>query len=61
MECLTLRELQKIAYESTGREIRDANTYKDLNGWANHLFGNGQTTDENEERRLKGHASLRGE
>lgn len=65
MECLTLRELQTIAYESTGRESRDADTYKDLDDWANRLWGNGeamdQERDQQEERRLKKHASLREE
>ncbi|KAG9312953.1 DNA ligase/mRNA capping enzyme [Chiua virens] len=65
MECLTLRELQRIAYESLGREIEDADRYKDLDDWANRLWGNGSTMDqerdENEERRLKKHASLREE
>lgn len=63
MECLTLRELQTIAYESTGREIRDAGTYKDLDDWANCLWGNGQAMDQErdqtEERRSKKHTSLR--
>lgn len=49
MECLTLRELQRIAYESTGRDIRDADTYKDLDDWANRVWGNGQAIDQNEE------------
>lgn len=65
MECLTLRELQTIAYESTGREIRDADTYKDLDDWTNRLWGNGQAMDQErdqtEERRTKKHASLREE
>lgn len=65
MECLTLRELQTIAYESTGREIRDADTYKGLDNWANRLWGNGWATsqerDETGERRSKKHASLREE
>ena len=65
MECLALRELQTIAYESTGREIRDADTYKDVDDWANRLWGNeeamDQERDENEERRSKKHASLREE
>lgn len=61
MECLTLRELQKIAYESTGRETRDAERYKDLNDWANRLWGNEQAADQDEERHLKKCASLREE
>ena len=61
MECLTLRELQRIAYESTGRDIRDADTYKDLDDWANRVWGNGQAIDQNEERRLTKHASVREE
>lgn len=65
MECLTLRELQTIAYESTGREVRDADEYKDLDDWVKRLWGNGaamdQERDQNEEKRLKKHASVRGE
>ena len=65
MECLTLRELQTIACESTGREIQDANTYKDLEDWANRLWGNGEAMDrerdQEAERRLKKHANLREE
>ncbi|KAI9464174.1 DNA ligase/mRNA capping enzyme [Boletus coccyginus] len=65
MECLTLRELQTIAYESTGREVRDADEYKDLDDWVKRLWGNGaamdQERDQNEERRLKKHASVREE
>jgi DNA ligase-4 len=65
MECLTLRELQTIAYESAGREIWDADTYKDVDDWANRLWGNEEAMDqervENEERRLKKHTSLREE
>lgn len=61
MECLTLRELQKVAYESTGREIQGADTYEDLDDWANRLWGNRQAMDQKEERRLKKHASLREE
>lgn len=63
MECLSLRELQTIAYESTGREIRDVDTYKDLDDWANRLWGNEQAMDQerdqNKENRSK--ASLREE
>ncbi|KAF8449063.1 DNA ligase/mRNA capping enzyme [Boletus edulis BED1] len=65
MECLTLRELQAIAYESTGREIQDANIYKDLDDWAKRLWGNGEAMDQERdqkgERRSKKHASLREE
>jgi len=65
MECLTLRELQTIAYESTGREVGDADTYKDIDDWAKRLWGNGeamdQERDQSEERRLNNHASVREE
>ncbi|KAF9221357.1 DNA ligase/mRNA capping enzyme [Gyrodon lividus] len=57
MECLTLRELQRIAYKSVGREGRDAERYKDLHEWAKCLWGKQQPMEQekihDEERRLK--------
>ncbi|KAF8845163.1 DNA ligase/mRNA capping enzyme [Paxillus ammoniavirescens] len=56
-ECLTLRGLQTIAYESVGREARDADRYKDLDEWAKCLWGKQQPPEqekvENEEKSLK--------
>ncbi|KAG6334189.1 hypothetical protein ID866_4904 [Astraeus odoratus] len=40
-ECLTLRELQTIAYQAVGREARDADHYKDLEDWSRRLWGKG--------------------
>ncbi|KIJ62038.1 hypothetical protein HYDPIDRAFT_42295 [Hydnomerulius pinastri MD-312] len=57
-ECLTLRELQTIAYESVGREARDADKYKDIDEWARGLWGkqgiaSEAEAKEKEERSLK--------
>jgi len=63
MECLTLRELQTIAYETVGRE--DAIADEDLDDWVNCLWGNGQgkNQDQNqtEEERAQKHASVKEE
>ncbi|KIK91527.1 hypothetical protein PAXRUDRAFT_149334 [Paxillus rubicundulus Ve08.2h10] len=56
-ECLTLRGLQTIAYESVGREARDADRYKDLDEWAKCLWGKRQLSEQEkaqiEEKSLK--------
>jgi DNA ligase 4 len=63
MECLTLRELQTIAYEVVGHEIQDAIVDKDLDEWANFLWGKGQgkNQDQNEEERAQRHESVKEE
>ncbi|KAI6112701.1 DNA ligase/mRNA capping enzyme [Pisolithus sp. B1] len=38
-ECLTLRELQAIAYAAVGREAQDVNEYGDLDEWSRRLWG----------------------
>lgn len=38
-ECLTLRELQTIAYTAVGREAQDVNEYGDLEEWSRRLWG----------------------
>ncbi|KAF9230420.1 hypothetical protein BU15DRAFT_69213 [Melanogaster broomeanus] len=54
-ECLTLRGLQTIAYESVGHEARDADRYKDLDEWVGCLWGKQKVTEQekaqNEEKR----------
>ncbi|KAF9245263.1 DNA ligase/mRNA capping enzyme [Melanogaster broomeanus] len=56
-ECLTLRGLQTIAYESVGHEARDADRYKDLDEWVGCLWGKQTVTEQekaqNDEKRLK--------
>ncbi|KAH7890733.1 DNA ligase/mRNA capping enzyme [Phlebopus sp. FC_14] len=47
-ECITLRELQTIAYETVGRDIRDAGRYNDLEEWARTLWKKEQPSHENE-------------
>lgn len=39
MECLTLHELQTIAFKAVGREARDAARYKDVDEWGKELWG----------------------
>jgi DNA ligase-4 len=53
MECLTLRELQTIAFEAVGREARDAAKYKDVDEWGRELWGKGEDTAEEQRRGLK--------
>ncbi|OJA10686.1 hypothetical protein AZE42_01062 [Rhizopogon vesiculosus] len=53
MECLTLRELQAIAFEAVGREARDAAKYKDVDEWGRELWAKGEDTAEEQRRGLK--------
>lgn len=38
MECLTLRELQTVAYAAIGREAQDANEYGGIEEWSRRLW-----------------------
>lgn len=54
MECLTIRELQTIAFEAVGRAARDAARYKDVDEWGRKLWGKlGGDTAEGQRRELK--------
>lgn len=59
MECLTLRDLRKIALEAVGREAHDAAKYKDLDEWGRRLWGKlGDETVEEQRRELKRQRSI---
>ncbi|KAI5999562.1 DNA ligase/mRNA capping enzyme [Pisolithus albus] len=53
-ECLTLRELQTIAYTAVGREAQDVNEYGDLEEWSRRLWGKrGEDKMQSDEKRAK--------
>ncbi|KAI6044283.1 DNA ligase/mRNA capping enzyme [Pisolithus marmoratus] len=52
-ECLTLPELQTIAYAAVGREAREADEYGDLEEWSRRLWGKQDEDEVQSERRVK--------
>ncbi|KAI6125420.1 DNA ligase/mRNA capping enzyme [Pisolithus croceorrhizus] len=53
-ECLTLRELQTVAYTAVGREAHDVKEYGDLDEWSRRLWGKqGDDKVQSEEKRVK--------